>query len=344
MSTGAGREEGIRAWLRREARREARHGLLFLALGFTVVFVLHLLWPGFPAHWARLNDRLARTAVHQNPLALLDTFSSRLHDSEYGWRLLSWAAPFNVTVARDELRTEFPEIIGVTDGQTVVPREESLRRLDIQRFNRRQADFLQRYLKIEQYRFTWLYGEEDHFAVPDQSAALGQLATKVIGLPDAVLFTFRGIIAAGPVSILVFSTLLAIAGLALWEAPRPGRRWLKVLALPILASTLVWLTVLPMALVAAVLGRWTSNTSALVFAAILPLLLLAARLVLRLLAHLLRHVPVGPSPAAGAERAAPAAAPGVTVAPEGPPPAVTAAFPAPPPPPPPLRAGPTRSP
>ena len=80
MNTRAPQEEGIRPWLRREARREAQHALLFLAVGFTVVFVLHLFWAGFDAHWARLNERLARTAVHQNPLALLDTFSSRLHD------------------------------------------------------------------------------------------------------------------------------------------------------------------------------------------------------------------------------------------------------------------------
>lgn len=341
MSTRAPNEQGIRAWLRREAKREGKHALLFLAVAFTVVFVLHLFWAGFGAHWTRLNERLARTAVHQNPLALLDTFSSRLHDSEYGWRLLSWSAPFNVSVARDELRIEYPEIIAVRDGQTVVPREESLRRLDVQRFNSRQADFLQRYLKIEQYRFTWLYGEEDNVAVPDQSSALGQLATKVIGLPDAVLFTFRGIIAAGPVSILVFSTLLALAGLALWEAPRPGRRWLKVLALPFLASTLVWLAVLPMAFVAAILSRWTPNTSALVFVAILPLLLLAARLALRVVAHLLRNVPAGASPSTVIEALAPVAA---QPAPVAPPPAVTAAFPAPPPSPPPLRSGPTRSP
>lgn len=342
MNTRAPNEEGLRPWLRREAKREAKHALLFLAVAFTIVFVLHLFWAGFGAHWARLNERLARTAVHQNPLALLDTFSSRLHDSEYGWRLLSWSAPFNVTVAREELRTEYPEIIGVRDGQTVVPREESLRRLDLQRFHSRQADFLQRYLKIEQYRFTWLYGEEDNVDVPDQSAALGQLATKVIGLPDAVLFTFHGIIAAGPVSILVFSTLLALAGLALWEAPRPGRRWLKVLALPLLASTLVWLAVLPMALVAAILGRLTPNTSALVFVAILPLLLLVARLLLRVVARLLRNVPAGASPTAVIEAIAPVAA--AKPAPVAPPPAVTAAFPAPPPSPPPLRSGPTRSP
>jgi hypothetical protein len=342
MSSRSPHDEGIRPWLRREAKREAKHGLLFLAVAFTLVFVLHLLWPGFGSLCTKLNDRLARTAVHQNPLALLDTFSSRLHDSEYGWRPLAWSAPFNVTVARDELRAEYPEIIGVFDGQPVVPREESLRRLDPQRYNSRQAAFLARYMQIETYRFTWLYGEEDTYSVPDQSAALGQLATKVIGLPDAILYTFRSIIAAGPVSILVFSTLLALAGLALWQAPRPGRRWLKVVALPFLASTLVWLAVLPMALVAAILGRWTPNTSAFVFIAILPLLLLAARLALRVAAHLLRNVPPGASATTLIESIAPAVA--KAAPPPVPAPAPIAAFPAPPPAPPPLRSGPTRSP
>ncbi|HYC69647.1 MAG TPA: hypothetical protein VEB66_00470 [Opitutaceae bacterium] len=339
MTTRPPKEESIRTWLRREAKREAKHGLLFLVAAFTVVFVLHLLWPNFAGHWARLNDRLARTAVHQNPLALLDTFSSRLHDSEYGWRLLAWSAPFNVTVARDGLRAEYPEIIGVFDGKPVVPRADSLRRLDVQRFNARQAAFFERYMQIEAYRFTWLYGEEDTFSVPDQSAALGQLATKAIGLPDAVLFTFRSIIAAGPVSIVVFSTLLALAGLALWQAPRPGRWWLKLLALPVLASTLVWLAVFPMALVAAILGRWTPNSSAFVFVALLPLLLLAARLVLRAVAHVFRHVPSGASPTVIIQSIAPAAKPAPP-----PPAAATADFPAPPPTPPPLRSGPTRSP
>lgn len=67
MNSRSPKDEGIRAWLQRERRREARHGLLLLAVAFTAVFVLHLVWPGFGAHWARLNERLARTAVHQNP-------------------------------------------------------------------------------------------------------------------------------------------------------------------------------------------------------------------------------------------------------------------------------------
>lgn len=333
--------EDIRQWLRREARREARLGLLLLAIAFTVVFVLHLAWPGFAAHWERLNERLARTAVHQNPLALLDAFSSRLHDSEYGWRPLSWSAPFNVTVAREQLRAEYPEIIGVRDGAPVVPRADSLKRLDFARFSARESAFIHRYLQIETYRFTWLYGEEDDYAVPDPSAALGQLATKLFGLPDALLFTLGGIVAAGPVSIILFSTMLALAGLALWQAPRPSRWWLKLLAWPPLASTLVWFAVLPMAIAAALLGRWSANTSVLVLVSALPLLLLSARLILRVAAHLLRQAPTGAAhPAAATVSAVPSG-------PVKPPPAAVAAtadFPAPPPPPPPLRSGPTRSP
>lgn len=336
--------ESIRTWLRREAIREARLGAILLFAALVVVFALNAAWPAFDGHWRRVNERLARTALHQHPLALIQTFSDRLHGSEYGWRLLAWSAPFNVTVARDGLRAEYPEVVAVIDGRPVIPRAATLKRMDAARFHERETAFLTRYLQIETYRFTWLYGEEDTFGVPDPSAALGQLSTKVLGLPDALLHSLGGIVAAGPVSILLFSTVLALAGLALWQAPRPSRRWLKLLLWPLLASALIWVVVLPMAITAAILGRLTPNTPALVLVAMLPLQWLAARAALRAAAHVFRRVPPGASPTAAIQALTPPALAVPVFAPAPPPPAATADFPAPPPTPPPLRAGQTRRP
>lgn len=336
--------EALRPRFVRELQHAARLAALLLLGTLGLVLGLRATWPDFGGHWHRLNDRLARAALHQHPLALIGTFSDRLHDSEYGWRLLSWSAPFNVTAARSALREEYPEIIGVNEGQPVIPRAATLKRMDPGRFHSRETAFLTRYLQIETYRFTWLYGEEDTFGVPDHTVALGQLATKTFGVPDALLFTLLGIIAAGPVSILLSSTVLAIAGLALWQSPRPSRWWLKLLLWLPLASGLVWVAVLTMAIAAALFGRLTPNTPALAAVAVLPLQFLAARLALRLASHVLRNVPRGASPTAVIHALSP---PALAVPVFAKPPAATAPtadFPPPPPPAPPLRSGPSRHP
>lgn len=269
--------ESFRAWLRRETRRELKWCAGLLVAGLAAVIVAGQVWPGFEGAWNRLNYQLTGVALNQHPLAHLRNFGQRLENSEYGWRLLSWNAPFNVTVAREELRREYPEVIGVFDGQAVIPRDASLRRLNAARHERRITDFLTRYYAIELNRFTWLYGDEDVYSLPERSTVLGRLVTKFLGLPDAFLWVLHQIVAAGLASILMFGTVLGLSAVALRESRRPARRWIKVLLWPLFASALVWVEILFMAISAALLSWATPNTAALTLFATLPLMLLAAK-------------------------------------------------------------------
>lgn len=267
----------FRAWFRQELLRELRWSVVLLAAGLVAVVLAGLAWPGFAGRWNRLNYQLTGVALHQHPVALARTFAARLEAAEYGWRPLSWSAPFNVTAAREELRRDYPEVIAVVDGRPVVPREASLRRLDAARYERRLAEFTARHHALESARFGWLYPAEDAYSLPENHVLLGRLVTKFAGLPDALLHTLRTVISAGLASILLFSTVLGLAAVALRDARRPARRWIKVLLWPALASALVWLAIVGMAIPAAFLGWATPNTAALALLASLPLLLLAAK-------------------------------------------------------------------
>ncbi len=287
--------EPFRPWLKREFVREAKFGLVLFVLAVIAVSGARKLWSGFDALWDRLNYQLSRTALNQHPLGIARTFGGRLGDSEYGWNPLSWSAPFNVTAARAELRHDYPEVIGVFNGEPVVPRADSLRRQDPARYNARIAAFTERHRQIESRRFTWLHGEEDTFSRPDPTATLGQMVTKILGFPDAFIFTLHRIISAGITSILLFCTVLALSGLSVWRSKRPARRWLKLMLWPFFASGLVWVAIVPMALAAAIFGAFTPNTSVFAFVAAVPLLLLAAKAPFRLAENLLLRVPPGAS-------------------------------------------------
>lgn len=286
----------FRAWLRQEFRSELKLSVILLAAGLVAVYALDKFWPGFNGPWNRFNYQLSSVAVNQHPLAHTRIFAGRLNDSEYGWRLLSWSAPFNVTAAREELQRDYPEVIGVFDGRPVVPRESSLRRLDSARYERRIAAFMARHQAIERYRFTWLYGGEDAFSLPQNSAVLGRIATKLIGLPDALLFTLYKVVSAGLASILLFSAVLGLSAVALRAAKRPARPWIKVVLWPLLGSALVWVAIIFMAFAAAAFGWATPNTSGLAFFSTLPLQLLAAKIPFRYAEGLL--LKVGPNASA----------------------------------------------
>lgn len=263
------------AWLRRETARALKVGALLLAGGLAVVYALDAAWPGFSALWWRANYQLTHTALEQHPLAHARTFGSRLGASEYGWGLLSWSAPFNVTEAQEELQHEFPEFLGVKNGQPSTRRSSALLRKN------RVAAYLARYEQIESRRFQRIYAPPDPFSPPDANAELGQVITKIFGLGDAAIHTVRHIVAGGMTSILLFSTVLALSATALWQAHRPARRWLKFLVWPTLASALVWVAIGAMSIGAVAASAFTVNTAALSLLAALPFLLVCAKAPLR---------------------------------------------------------------
>lgn len=284
-------EEKFRPWLRRELLRALKFGLLLLAIGTALLWGLTAISPKFAVGWTGFNSQLSSVALDQHPLALARTFATRLRESEYGWSPLRLAAPFNVTSTRVELRRDYPEVASVADGVPQVPRGTRLKAANPALHEQRMADYMRRYRQIESGRFTRLYDREDVFSAPSANVRLGLFVTKLFGLPDAFLFTTGTILAGGAAGVILFSTVLALSAMPLWRSRRPARTWLKLIAWPTLASTLVWAAILIMSFSAAFFGGLTPNTSALALFASLPFLFVLAQLPLHLAETLVNRAP-----------------------------------------------------
>jgi hypothetical protein len=289
-STGLS-DEKFRPWLRRELIRAAQLGLVLLAAGAALAGGLTAVSPTAAGGWTAFNYQLSSVALDQHPLALARLFATRLRESEYGWRPLRLGAPFNVTAARQALRRDYPEVTGVFNGVPQAPRASALKRADPARYEHRLAAYLERHQAIEAGRFTRLYDRDDLFTAPDANVRLGLFVTKLFGLPDALLFTVASIGAGGAAGVVLFGTVLALTAPPLWRSRRPARTWLKLVAWPTLASSLVWAAILIMALSAACFGGLTPNTSALALFATLPLLSVLAKLPLHLAETLVTRTP-----------------------------------------------------
>lgn len=277
----------FRAWLRREFVQELKLSVLFLAAALAGVFGLGALWSGFDARWHSLNSQLTYAALEQHPTALLGQIGRRLSGSEYGWALFSWTEPFNVTAARERLRTDFPEFAGIgPDGNPRLVRGSARRRTDPATAAARADEYVARSRHLEARRFSHLYRPPSPFDVPTATERLARIVTKALGLPDALLHLLRTLVTEGFGSILLASGSLGIAGAALWTSKRPARLGFKLLAWPLLAAALGWFTIVLMSIGAAFFGALTPNTSALALFAGAPLLYLAAKSPLRLLEEL----------------------------------------------------------
>jgi hypothetical protein len=308
----------FRQWLRGELVRELKLGALFLAAGLAVVLVAGRVSERFDGAWTRLNRQLTYVALEQHPVALMDTFATRLAHTEYGWGLFSWTEPFNVTAARERLRADFPEFLGVDrSGAPIAVRSPLRKRGAGADHEARAAQYLERHRQLETRRFARLYPTENPLDLPDPTVRLARIVTKLIGVPDAAGHVVRTLVGGGVAGILLFSGVLGVAAVALWQSRRPTRKVLKFLLVPFLASALVWVAIGLMSLSAALCGAFTVNTSALAVLGGAPLLYLAAKAPLRLSEDLLFK----PKPWDGIERRknrGPAApGPGGTVPPVG---------------------------
>ncbi len=311
QSTGISNEK-FAPWLRRELLRAVRNSLILLVAGGALVWGLTAASPAFATGWTNFNYRLSAVALDQHPVALVRLFAARLRDSEYGWHLMNPAAPFNVTAARATLKRDFPEVAGVFSGEPLVPRAAALRRADPAKFDARIATYRQRYEHVESGRFTSLYDRDDLFSAPNANVKLGLFVTKIFGLPDAFFHVIGTLFTNGLAGILLFGTVLALTASPLWRSRRPARLWLKALVWPTLASTLIWVAIMIMAVSAAVFGGLTPNTSALALFATLPLLYVFAKLPL----HLAETLIAAPKPWDGIDRRKPR----TNMKPPGPPP------------------------
>jgi hypothetical protein len=280
-STGLS-DEKFAPWLRRESVRALKFSLILLAVGSLVSWGVTSFSPAAANQWSAFNYQLSKVALDQHPLALARSFASRLHESEYGWKPMSLAAPFNVSVARQQLRRDYPEVASVVEGVPQVPRGVALKNADAARYEQRLAAYLARYRQIESGRFTKLYDRDDMFSAPNANVQLGLFVTKLFGLLDALIYVYVIIFANGAAGVILFITVLALSAAPLWRSRRPARLWLKLLAWPMLASTLVWGAIFFMALAAAFFGELTPDTSALALLAALPFLSTLAKLPLHL--------------------------------------------------------------
>lgn len=220
---------------------------MLLAVGLITVVGLTAISPGFSSGWSAFNYQLSSVALDQHPLALARTYGSRLRESEYGWGPLSLATPFNVTAARQALRRDYPEVASVFNGVPQVPRGLALKDANPAKYEERLAAYMQRHNQIESGRFTRLYDRDDMFSPPNANVKLGLFVTKLVGLPDAFIYTVGTLFAGGPAGIILFSTVLALSAMPLWRSRRPARTWLKIIVWPTLASALVWVAILIMA-------------------------------------------------------------------------------------------------
>ncbi len=275
-------DEKFRPWLRSELIQSLKIGAVLLVVGTLFGWAGSQVSAGFAARWTTFNYELSSVALDQHPVALVRTFATRLRESEYGWRPLSFTAPFNVTAAREALRRDYPEVASVLNGVPQVPRSLSLRRANPERYEQRLAAYMERHTGIEAGRFASLYDRDDMFSPPNANVKLGLFVTKAFGLPDAFLYTVGTIFAGGLPGVLLFGTVLALTAVPLWRSRRPARTWLKLLAWPTLASALIWGAIFFMAIASALFGGFTANTSAVALLATLRLLCTLARAPLHL--------------------------------------------------------------
>ncbi len=275
-------DEKFSPWLRKELFRALKWSGGLLTAGLIAAWALSSLSPAVAESWSSFNYRLSKVALDKHPLALARSFASRLRESEYGWKTISFSAPFNVTVAKQELRHDYPEVASVSNGVPQVPREAALKNADPAKYAQRLQAYVARHAQIESGRFTRLYERDDMFSPPNANVKLGLFATKIFGLPDAVIYTNVVIFSGGLPGLVLFATVLALSAAPLWRSRRPARTWLKALVWPVLASALVWGAIVFMAVAAAIFGDLTPDTSAVALLVSLPFLSLLAKLPLHL--------------------------------------------------------------
>jgi hypothetical protein len=187
------------------------------------------------ADMRQFNDNLKKAIGNFSPMSMSTNFSGRLRD-DYGWRLLSLRAPFNLTAARDSLLEQYPLVarhLKFWFRANAVIGELS----DNAELQRQLAAYHEGLARINQYRFPqWVPG----------------FVSKTLGLPDAFMFMVRGIFAGSLVGKVIGCLALVIV-LAFLFSPRcrslPG----AIMLLPLFITLIAWVLFLPVHLAAAVL-------------------------------------------------------------------------------------------
>lgn len=94
-----------------EPRRRKPHFLvtwaIILAVAGFVDFCSTITSRGGAAELRAFDARVMSYLHNLQPFRAADDFMARLTDSEYGWNILNWDAPFNITVARTRIGQQF---------------------------------------------------------------------------------------------------------------------------------------------------------------------------------------------------------------------------------------------
>ncbi len=215
-------------------------------------------WENWPQTLNAFNERVQQAVANFNPFSVHSGFSQRLSDSEYGWRPLSWAAPFNITAARWAAEQALRKELGLPRGAFVPspevsdaleevlrsgprPREQDpqreQRRLQREEYRRRSLEIRRR---LDSARFPWF--------VPT-------IATKIVGMPDAYMNMVRVMLSQGAAGWLVGGVVLVVT-----VALAGGYAFLPWVWLPVFV-VLAWLVFLPVRLGAFVLDGITQTVN-----------------------------------------------------------------------------------
>lgn len=146
------------------------------------------------------NDNLKKAISNFSPMSMSANFTGRLRD-DYGWRLLSLSAPFNLTEARDRLLRQYPLVarhLKFWFLASALPGKG----FDDAELQRQLAAYRAGLARINQYRFPqWVPG----------------FVSKIFGLPDAFMSMVRGIFAGNLFGLVIGCLTLVIVLLFLFS-------------------------------------------------------------------------------------------------------------------------------
>ena len=179
----------------------------------------------------KFNVNLTKAIGDFNPQSMSENFSGRLHN-EYGWRLLSLSAPFNLTEARARLLKQYP-LVERHKKLYFLANAMIVRDPDYEEWQRQLAAYREDSARIDQYRFPeWVPG----------------FVSKILGLPDALMSMVRGIFAGSWFSKVIGCLTLIVVLLLAFPKCRslPG----AIILLPVLITLIAWVLFLPVLLAA----------------------------------------------------------------------------------------------
>jgi hypothetical protein len=222
-----------RAW------REARTLLFVLATSVCFDLATNLFSADSVQRLREFNERVVESVKDIGPLDMARAFDGRRRASRYGWRLFSFKEPFNVTAAHERLRAEWQ--------QGRIPREE---------YERRAANVEYYALTSDPRMSRVTFGKDGRVEFPkDESAWKGLSA--VVGIPDALIYSFRAAFSRGWASVLAYTAAFVLA-FALVLTRDVTNVLVVLLWTVLLASVIAYLILLPV-MWAAKLALWFLN-------------------------------------------------------------------------------------